>query len=178
MLHLHSNDWIHVWCERKGKENRNLSRRESCRAGRTAPLFFGAEAGGGVGDLDTERASPGDAMLEAGGRREGKMTHFSRMRMRFRDETLCAISAAKVLLCIKRRSTSRTFETRNFLSPLGRRWRVCSIRGLSKMEEKQQESFGMHLLVATISNLLDTIVRFTKRQKLTYYAPLALRSGP
>jgi hypothetical protein len=50
--------------------------------------------------------------------------HRARISMRLRELTLCAISAAKLLLCMRRRSTSRTLYTRNFLRPLGRRWRV------------------------------------------------------
>ena len=52
------------------------------------------------------------------------VTHLSRMTVRLRLLTLCAISAAKLLLCMRRMSTSRTLLTKNFLRPLGRRWRV------------------------------------------------------
>jgi hypothetical protein len=48
-------------------------------------------------------------------------THRARMSMRFRELTLWAISAAKLLLCMRRRSTSFTLYTRNFLRPFGRR---------------------------------------------------------
>lgn len=59
-------------------------------------------------------------------RRTENQSYLPRIVVRFRLETPCAISAAKVLLCIKSRSNSRTLLTRNFLRPLGSRWRVCT----------------------------------------------------
>ena len=46
------------------------------------------------------------------------VTYLSRMSVRLRLLTLCAISAAKLLLCMRRSSTSRTLFTKNFLRPL------------------------------------------------------------
>jgi len=44
--------------------------------------------------------------------------------IRFLDETACAISAAYVLLCMRRSSRSRVLFTRNDLCPEGIMWRV------------------------------------------------------
>lgn len=75
--------------------------------------------------------------------------------MRLRLLTLCAISAAKLLLCIRRRSTSRTLLTRNFFRPFGRRCLVWNSKRPSfntQMEELQNDS---HLLVAAVPNLWE-----------------------
>jgi hypothetical protein len=70
--------------------------------------------------------------------------------MRLREETLCAISAAKLLLCINRRSSSLTLYTKNFLRPFGRRWRVYG--GDMRIVLVNYEP-RKHLLVAAVADL-------------------------
>ena len=83
-----------------------------------------------------------------------KHAYRSRMAARLRLLTLCAISAAKLLLCIRRRSSSRMLLTRNFFRPLGRRCLVY----MGIMSRKNILIWiNMYLLVAPIANLGRTL---------------------
>ena len=75
------------------------------------------------------------------------------MVARLRLLTLCAISAAKLLLCMRRRSNSLTFLTSSFLRPLGKR---CRVWFQDQTQENWRNAGNAHLLVATITYLMNS----------------------
>ena len=94
--------------------------------------------------------------------------------MRLRLLTLCAISAAKLLLCIKRRSSSRTLETKNFFRPFGSTCRVY--RTLVRMCREGDEGIVKYLLVAAVTDLRVRLVLIRRERGVS--APWAWPSGP